>query len=68
MSRIELRIGDGAHDIEPFIQRRVKRMDVKNGRGIDIPEAMVLGSAGVGERFEIGSVDDDVGGVPGLRA
>ena len=62
VSRIELQIGDGAQDIEPFIQRRVVRMDVKNRRGIEIPEVMVFGLADVGERFEVGGVGDDVGG------
>ena len=37
------------------------RMDVKNGRGIEIPEVMVLGLVGVGERFEVGRVGGDVG-------
>ena len=37
-------------------------MDVKNGRGIEIPEVMVFGAAGFGERFEVGGVGDDVGG------
>ena len=62
VSRIELRIGDGAQDIEPLVQRRVIRMDVKKGRGIEIPEVMVFGLVGVGERFEVGRVGDDVGG------
>ena len=61
MSRIELRIGDGAQDIEPFIQRRVIRMDSKNGRVTKTPEVMVFDSAGVGERSEVGSVDDGFG-------
>ena len=62
MGRVELRIGDGAQDIEPLIQRRVIRMDVENIRGIEVPEVMVFGAADVGERFEVGSVGDDVGG------
>ena len=52
----------GAQEIKPLVQRRVMRMDVKNGRGIEIPEVMVFGLAGVGERFEVGGVGDDVGG------
>ena len=62
VSRVELRIGDGAQDIEPLIQGRVIRMDVENRRGIEVPEVMVFGAADVGERFEVGGVGDDVGG------
>ena len=38
------------------------RMDVKKRRRIEIPEVMVFGAAGFGERFEAGGVGDDVGG------
>ena len=38
------------------------RVDAENGRGIEIPEVMVFGAVGFGERFEAGGVGDDVGG------
>ena len=62
VGRVELRIGDGAQDIEPLIQRRVIRMDVEDRRGIEVPEVMVFGAADVGERFELGGDGDDIGG------
>ena len=62
VSRVELRISDGAQNSEPLLQRRAIRTDVKNGRGIEVPEAMVFGAAGVGERLEVGGIGDDVGG------
>ena len=37
-------------------------MDVKNWRGIEVPEVMVFGLADVGERFEVGRVGGNVGG------
>ena len=38
------------------------RVDAENGRGIEIPEVMVFGAAGFGERFEVDGVGEDVGG------
>ena len=59
VGRIELRIGDGAQNIEPLIQRRVIRMDVENGRGIEVSEVMVFGLVGGGGRLKVGRVGDD---------
>ena len=62
VSRVELRISDGAQNSEPFVQRRCIRMDIKHGRGIVIPEVMVCSASGVGKRLEVRGVGDDVGG------
>ena len=63
VSRVELRISDGAQNSESLLQRRAMRMEIKNGRGIiKAPEVMVFGAAGVGERFEVGGIGDGVGG------
>ena len=62
VGRFELRIGDGAQNIEPLLQRRVKRMDIENGLRIEVPEIMVFGLVSSGERFEVGRVGDNVGG------
>jgi hypothetical protein len=62
VSRVELRISDGAQNSEPLLQRRAMRMDIKNGRGIEIPEVMVFSASGVGKRLTVRGVGDDVGG------
>ena len=41
-------------------QRRVKHVDVDNGRGIEVPKAMVFGLVSGGERPEVGRVGDYV--------
>ena len=61
VGRVELRVVNGTQNIEPLVQRSVERVDVKNRRGIEIPEAMVFGLVGGGERLEVGRVGDDVG-------
>ena len=35
---------------------------LENRRGIEVPEVMVFGAAGVRERFEVGGIGGDVGG------
>ena len=62
MSWIKLWVGDGAQNREPFVQRRVMRMDVEDRRGIIIPEVMVFDASGVGKRVKVRGVGDDVGG------
>ena len=62
VSRVELRISDGAQNSKPFLQRRGIRMDIKNGRGIEIPAVMVFSASGVGKRFKVRGVGDGVGG------
>jgi len=59
VGRVELRVGDGTHNIEPLAQRSVERVDVKNRHGIEIPEVMVFGLVGGGGRLKVGRVGDD---------
>ena len=62
MGRVELRVGNGTQNIEPLVQRSVERVDIKSSRrGIEIPEVMVFGLVGGGERIKVGRVGDDVG-------
>ena len=62
VSRVELRIGDGARYTEPLVKRCVVGMNVENGRRIAVPEFMVFGASGVGEVREVGGIGDDAGG------
>ena len=62
VSRVELRISDGAQNSEPLLQRRAIRMGIKNGRGIEIPEVIVFSASGVGKRFKVRGIGGDVEG------